>query len=612
MQVVGKTNEREIWVASSERAFRLNELLIVEGSRGEECAGEVVETYSLNPMVPLVDENSPFLMDSGVLDAMGAFAYDLEQDTIYLAKVRLITELFYPVRTGSPVKEPLFPDVADLLVKAGPESALCIGVIQGTENLHDSLPLELKNLAPLLEEGQVIPQCGVPFLLDYRRMQDYPHIGVFGGSGSGKSFALRVLIEEFIRKRIPLLIFDPHFEMSFADAMLDGEFDVKSFAQATKVLTVGQDIGVNFAEITENDFCNLLGSVSGLSEAMDAAARTCFVPRETSRVFERRLNLLIDYIEDLANDDVIIEMWPGSDEQKRAELQRIREMARKIGHSASLKAIRWRFASLIREGIFHSAGVQPVEEAIRAQKAVVVRGSIRVLRIYSSFVLRNLYQQRRDYRDAVQKGEVSKKFPPFVVITDEAHNFAPKGDIPAPARSEFREIAQEGRKYGVFLVLATQRPALLDETINAQLNTKFIFRTVRSLDLSVISEETDLGKEGIRRLPYLPSGYGFISSPLIGRSIAVRIRASFTRSPHQENPFDELEEMADEQSKAVMEVLEPLLPINETDFNHVVMNLEKRGIKLTIQQFQAVLDRLVEEGILLKENKIFVTQYRKV
>ena len=47
---------------------------------------------------------------------------------------------------------------------------------------------------------------------------------------------------------------------------------------------------------------------------------------------------------------------------------------------------------------------------------------------------------------------------------------------------------------GYFWSLASQRPALLDDTINAQLNTKIIFRTVRSMDLSVISEETDLGE----------------------------------------------------------------------------------------------------------------------
>lgn len=79
-------------------------------------------------------------------------------------------------------------------------------------------------------------------------------------------------------------------------------------------------------------------------------------------------------------------------------------------------------------------------------------------------------------------------------MTDEAHNFAPKG-VDSPPKGVLKEIAQEGRKYGAFLILATQRPTLLDETITAQLNTKFVFRTVRGTDIATLREETDLTAE---------------------------------------------------------------------------------------------------------------------
>lgn len=175
---------------------------------------------------------------------------------------------------------------------------------------------------------------------------------------------------------------------------------------------------------------------------------------------------------------------------------------------------------------------------------------------------------------------------------------------------EFREIAQEGRKYGVFLVLASQRPALLDDTINAQLNTKIIFRTVRSMDLSVISEETDLGREEIRRLPYLPSGYSFISSPIVGRTVAVRIRAAKTRSPHQDNPFDELAAMADTRLGEFQSVLERYLPLNETYLNDVLQELENRGIRMTRSEVDSMLGQMVERGELIKDDTSFVTVYR--
>ena len=127
-------------------------------------------------------------------------------------------------------------------------------------------------------------------------------------------------------------------------------------------------------------------------------------------------------------------------------------------------------------------------------------------------------------------------FPTFIVITDEAHNFAPKG-VDSPTKHILREIAQEGRKYGVFLVLATQRPTLLDDTITAQLNTKLIFRTVRASDIDTIREETDISTEEAKRLPYLQTGDVFISSSKLGRTSYVRIRYADTESPHKENPL---------------------------------------------------------------------------
>jgi DNA helicase HerA-like ATPase len=141
--------------------------------------------------------------------------YDLNQETVYVAKVRLLEELYYPVPAGASVRIPHFAEVEKILMRTTPSRGSVWGVIRGTEALHGSLPGELCGLAPLCDGETVTPQEGVPLIFDYRSMQDYPHIGVFGGSGSGKSFGLRVIIEEFLEHRIPMLILDPHYEMSF-------------------------------------------------------------------------------------------------------------------------------------------------------------------------------------------------------------------------------------------------------------------------------------------------------------------------------------------------------------------------------------------------------------
>src|SRR5699024_11085392 len=157
---------------------------------------------------------------------------------------------------------------------------------------------------------------------------------------------------------------------------------------------------------------------------------------------------------------------------------------------SSVRGIFWRLKRLENEGIF-SNDIHEIEEGLKMGKLIVIQGSTRMLQVFSTYLLNNLYHRRRDFKDAEYKHTTADYSPPFIIVTDEAHNFAPKG-YDSPSKSILKEISQEGRKYGVFLILATQRPTLLDETITAQLNNKLIFRTVRASDIQTIKEETDL------------------------------------------------------------------------------------------------------------------------
>ncbi|MEN6460304.1 MAG: ATP-binding protein [Syntrophomonas sp.] len=613
MHVVGMTNEREIWAACGDRKFRLNELLIIEDDYLNLPVGEVVETYAINPLIPAVDERSPVLVDGEVFKALGMLGYEVQDEMIYLAKIRMLSELFYPVRTGASIREPHFSEVEELLIRSYPDKGLCIGVIQGTEGLTASLPDELSNIAPLYSQKEGIqPQVGVPYIFNYRSMQDYPHLGIFGGSGSGKSFGLRVIIEELISRRIPLLVFDPHYEMSFADIFseeLPPNFKTR-MDRHCRIVTVGNDVGVRFDSLNSGDLCNLLGAVSSLTEAMENAVASLLESKDNLRLFADRLSTLISLLESPTEDMFRQEFMNRKDieeKRKNAYFNKLLALKKQVGQLSTLKSINWRLNRLLRQGIFMEQGINKIEEGLKAQQAVIIRGSIWMLRVYAAYVLRSVYNKRRDYRDALQKGiPVGEKFPPFVVITDEAHNFAPRGENNIPSRREIKEIAQEGRKYGVFLILATQRPALLDDTVNAQLNTKLIFRTVRSTDLAVIREETDIGNEELKRLPYLPSGTSFISSPIFGRTMSVRIRVSKTRSPHQINPFDELQEQTEDNSQEVLKAIQDCFPVSEANLVDALLRLEKNNIMISAEELLALLDNLVDQGKLAREDNILL------
>lgn len=588
MQVVGLTNEQEILVIDRARAFRINEYLVIEDPALGCPKGEVVETQSFNRFLD-------FNLDKGIIGPetwralQQSTDYDITQHDVHFAKVRLLERTQTPIRPGTPVREPAFDEVRGFLVKGHPDKGLVLGVIHATDNLADGMPADLNNRAKLLTDGKVQDQNGVPFVFDPRAMQQYPHIGIFGGSGSGKSFGLRVYLEELMKLRIPTLVLDPHFELTFSETPPGcpaGYRDIK-FEERFKVFSVGQDVGISFPQLNTRDLTRLLDASSGLTESMTSAVEALHRPNDSYTTFSARV------------DEVVSALEAGEGKGQSIPL-------------SSAKGIQWRLQRLHRAGLFTN-DIKPIENALRNGQLAVVQGPIWMLNVFASYVIGTTYRQRREYKDAQFRRETAPYFPPFVVVTDEAHNFAPKA-FDAPAKSIIKEIAQEGRKYGVFLILATQRPTLLDETVTAQLNTKCVFRTVRASDIATIKEETDLTQEEARRLPFLRSGDAFISSAIFGRTVPVRIRMAKTSSPHTENPFDELGQQAESESDKFMEVVAPVLAkfprFTDAMLIDVTKELARAGHSYTVDALRSRLDSLVESGHLVKETIFGMSEYK--
>jgi DNA helicase HerA-like ATPase len=77
---------------------------------------------------------------------------------------------------------------------------------------------------------------------------------------------------------------------------------------------------------------------------------------------------------------------------------------------------------------------------------------------------------------------------PLLFVCEEAHRYAPADHSLGfgPTRRAISRIAKEGRKYGVFLGLVTQRPAELDPTILSQCSTLFAMRMVNDRDQAIL------------------------------------------------------------------------------------------------------------------------------
>lgn len=601
IKVVGITTNNTFYVGSKERNFRMNEFLAIDDEAQGRLLGEVVEAQTYNRFIPL-DIGGDFV-DSSVLISLKSLGYDLSEDTIYIAKVRLLKEAKYPVLTGSDVNIPSFEELKPIIAKTSREKGLTIGIIKNTEVLYDEMDEELKGVLETFEEEKTEPQKDVPFILNINSMHEYPHIGIFGGSGSGKSFGLRVLLEELMKKKIPTIVLDPHYEMEF------GESTNYDFKDKYNKFMVGRDIGVQFSEINGMELKIMLSAVSDLTESMEATVDIIHRKGGTAEGLEALIDNLIEAI-DLGRDSIQkeIEMASGEEFSHYVHLEDLLNKYERKVNIMSLRGIGWRLKQLINQGIFNR-NIDLLLNSLMEGKLVVVQGSTKLINTFSTYLLNKTYRLRRDYKDSLSVGGNADYFVPFIIVTDEAHNFAPKA-IPSPTKSVLREISQEGRKYGVFLVLATQRPTLLDETITAQLNTKFIFRTVRAQDIDTIRSETDLSPEESKRLPYLTTGDVFVSSAELGRTQYVRIRKADTTSPHKENPFDELKSMRNKLREDEFKIVEDYLPIEETNLMMTAKNISaSKGYDVSVEDLKGILERLEESGLVVREKGFLGDKY---
>ncbi|OPJ55048.1 ATP-binding protein [Alkalithermobacter paradoxus] len=613
MQVVGFTTQQEVSIATKERPFKINEILIIEDEYQNDQLAEVYETMSYNKHIPL-NVNEGFI-DSNMVDILNSIGYKVGEETIHIAKARLLVEADYPISTGACVRKPRFEEVKNIFLKCKKEDGLLLGEIKSTEDMEDTLEDELKDLFCIYDKSGIRKQKGVPFIFDIKKMQQYPHIGIFGGSGSGKSFGIRVMLEEIMKLNIPTIVLDPHFEMDFSNQCPDIEDKYRDdFSNKFNIYQIGIDVGVKFDTLDKNELKKLLSVSGALTDSMSNVVDTIYKNKDTYITFSTRLEELKEGQALGSVEKIDKKISEASDRYERDKYIKIKETYSKYEKTcppASVSGIIWRLNRLNNEGIF-AKDIIPVEECLKEGKLAVIQGDMRLIQVFSTYLLNRMYLKRREYKDAKsRKQKEGEFFPPFIIATDEAHNFAPKG-YDSPSKSIIKEIAQEGRKYGVFLVLATQRPTLLDETITAQLNTKFVFRTVRASDIGTIKEETDISAEEGKRLPYLRSGDSFISSAILGRTIPVRIRMAKTTSPHTENPFEELQTFISQNKDKIYEAIKDKLPIREMQMNDIIVWLEKNGIKMNAGQLKKELDKLVHDKKIVRKETMFGSSYENI
>lgn len=127
---------------------------------------------------------------------------------------------------------------------------------------------------------------------------------------------------------------------------------------------------------------------------------------------------------------------------------------------------------------------------------------------------------------------------PLLFVCEEAHRYAPADSSTSfgPTRRALARIAREGRKYGVYLGLITQRPSEIDPTIISQCSTLFVMRLANESDQTFIrSAVSDAAQNLLSLIPSLGAREVFTFGP----AIAVPTRMRFRELPAAVRPNSE-------------------------------------------------------------------------
>ena len=181
-----------------------------------------------------------------------------------------------------------------------------------------------------------------------------------------------------------------------------------------------------------------------------------------------------------------------------------------------------------------------------------------VLPVIVGLVARIIYQ--------VQFWTDRDKRRPMALVCDEAHLYLPKKDGKNPveqrAIENFEKIAKEGRKYGVALLIVSQRPSDVSSTILSQCNNVIALRLSNGDDQATVKRLMPESLEGLMdTLPILDIGEALVVGDAVLLPSRIRIH------PPSEKPLSATVDFWDEWSK------KPELP----DFAKAVENMRRQN-----------------------------------
>jgi len=416
--------------------------VVVEGRSGRRFFGLITD-ISLGSINPDMQRRPPDTSEEFVTQV---YSSEIAFGSIHVSPMLMIDEdddELRPIKTipthFSPVVEASASDVARVFGE------------EDETHFYVGTPLEMDTVQVNLDLSRFVERSS----------------GIFGKSGTGKSFITRTVLSGVIKSRLAsALIFDMHNDYGWSvrdetgrefkglrQLFTDGRVSVVTLDEDTsraRGSKIDRVLKIGYGQIQPEDV-EMLSGLLGLSDVQVGA------------LYYLRRRLGVDWISKLLQED------------DSSELQALLEDGRII--AGTLGAIQRKFEFFRRmDFLVPGEGDDALEDIFRrlTSGTSVVLEFGRFGDTLAAYVLVANYLTRRIHRRYVQMknkaaGGKEEQPKPLVIVIEEAHKFL---DPTIASHTIFGNIARELRKYNVTLLIVDQRPSAIDDEVMSQIGTR--------------------------------------------------------------------------------------------------------------------------------------------
>jgi uncharacterized protein len=345
------------------------------------------------------------------------------------------------------------------------------------------------------------------------------HFAVLGTTGVGKSTAVALLLRKAIEARpdLRVLVLDPHNEFApslpeyairIDTASLDLPFWLFRLEEFTEVLFRGRETSADEVDLLRDlipqakHMYRHPGATTFLRRGGDAMTADTPVPYRMAdllRLIDERIGML----------------------ETKNDRPAYKSLRNRIEAAVSDPRYRFMFHSRLIEDTIHETVGKIFRVPHQGRQATCFEMAGMPSEVVNSVcsVLARLAFDLALWSEGKLR---------LLVLCEEAHRYMPADPRLgfAPTRHAMARIAKEGRKYGCYLGVITQRPGELDPTILSQCSTVFAMRLSNEQDQAII--RSAIADSSASTLSFL-SSMGQREAIAFGEGVATTMRMKFER-----------------------------------------------------------------------------------